>query len=74
MGKSYEEIKSERTVEEVAEDEEAEKEVFLSKRVFNTDSSKVDLGFRRSTDMKTSCRVVLPQGRTSKEEATIEEN
>ena len=72
MGKTKEKIKLSRPLEDVLEDEEAEKEVFLAKRVFNTDTGKVDLGFVRSTNMKTSRRVTFPPGRPIKEEAVLE--
>ena len=72
MGKSHEEIKLSRPLEEVLEEEEDEKEVFLAKRVFDTDSGKVDLGFTRSTNMKTSHRIIYPPGRPIKEEAVLE--
>ena len=72
MGKSLEEIKLSRPLEQVLEEEEAKREVFLAKRVFDTDSGKDDLGFTRSTSMKTSRRVIFPPGRPIKEEAVLE--
>ena len=36
------------------------------------ENMEMDLGFRRSTDMKTSRRIMFPSGRAVKEEAKIE--
>ena len=72
MGKDLDEIKVEKNLEEILEEEEAQKEVYLNKRVFKEEECKVDMGFRRNTDMKTSKSVVFPPGRNVKEEAKIE--
>ena len=61
-----------RDLEDVVEEEEADKEVFMNKRIFEEESKQIDLGFRRSTDMKTSRRIIFPPGRSGKEEAKIE--
>ena len=72
INKGVEDIAHMRDVDDINEEEEAEKEVFMNKRVFKDETKQVDLGFRRSTDMKTSRRVIFPPGRSGKEEAKIE--
>ena len=72
MNKENDEIKYERDTDEIDENEEAEKIVYLNKRVFKEEIAKVDMGFRRNTDMKTSRRIIFPPGRPVKEEAKIE--
>ena len=44
----------------------------MNKRVIKEECKEMDLGFRRSTDMKTSRRVMFLPGRSGKEEAKIE--
>ena len=44
----------------------------MCKRVFKEETLKIDLWFRKSTDMKPSRRVIFPLGRPVKEEAKIE--
>ena len=72
MNKENDEIKYERDTDEIDENEEAEKIVHLNKRVFKEEISKVDMGFWRNTDMKTSRRIIFCLGRPVKEEAKIE--
>ena len=66
MNKENDEIKYERDSDELDKDEEAEKLVYLNKRVFKEELGKVDMGYRRSTNMKTSRRVIFPPGRPVK--------
>ena len=54
MAKEKGEISHTRDFEDVVEEEEAKKLVFLNKRVYKEDNLKVDMGFRRNTDMKTN--------------------
>ena len=72
MGKEKEDIKLHRDLKEVEEEEEIEKEVFLNKRIFNPDLNRVDMGFMRSTNMKTSRRIFFPPARPMKEEIVLE--
>ena len=71
MGKGNDDVKLTRDLEEVMEEKEIEKEIFLNKRIFNRDLKRVDMGFMRSTNMKTSHRVFFPPARLIKEEAVL---
>ena len=72
MGKEPDDIMYSRLVKDLEEEEEAEKEVHMVKRVYKDEEKKLDMGYRRNTDMKASRRVIFPLGRPVKEEAKIE--
>ena len=72
MGREKDDITYTRKLEDVIEEEEAEKEVHMVKRVFKEKENNFDMGNMRNTDMKGSRRVVFPPGRPVKEEAKIE--
>ena len=72
INKDKDEIKYERDTDKIEENEEAEKIVHLNKRVFKEEMAKVDMGFRRNTDMKTSRRIIFPPGRSFKEKVVLE--
>ena len=54
-----------RDLKDIIEEEEAEKEVYLNKRIYKDELLKVDMGYRRSTDMKTSMTVAFFSWKTS---------
>ena len=58
LGKESGDISHMRSLDCVIEEEEAEEEVCMCKRIFKDESLKMDMGYRRSTDMKTSRRVI----------------
>ena len=72
MGKEPGDIAYKRNLEDIIEEEEADREVHMVKRVYKDEVKKLDMGNRRSTDMKASRRVIFPPGRPVKEEAKIE--
>ena len=72
MGKPPEEIKYERKIEELEEEDEVEEQVFLTQRKYNHEEKKIDLGYQTCTEQKTSRRVIFPPERPVKEEATLE--
>ena len=73
MGKDPGEVTHMTEKKEIEQDEEIEKEIFMSRRVFNEDESKIEMGYQVCTSMKTNRRVVFPPGRPNKEETNLEE-
>ena len=72
MGKEPGDIAYTRNLEEVIEEEEAEREVHMVKRVYKDEEKKLDMGNMRNTDMKASRRIIFQPGRPVREEAKIE--
>ena len=73
MGKPQEDIKLNRFQDEVQEEEDSEKLVYLTSRVFNTYESKVDLGFCYTLYIyEAAIKPVAPHmARTSDAEAAL---
>ena len=71
MGKPIEEIVYDWNIDEIEDEEDIEKEVYLNEIKYNHEQKKVDLGHQTCTEQKTSRRVIFPPGRSPKE-ATIE--
>ena len=49
-----------KTMDELIDEEEVEKEVFLCQRTFNTETKTLNMSKLRQTDMSTNCRVIMP--------------